>query len=260
MQFAHARHPDPQWRARVEAIAPRNPRVAWLHVVWLPGEVYAPIQRWGIYEMHPNLDVVGPELVAEFHRPPPRDRGQWVPAPGVPGGKRWHSESLVSRLQYDLFQQFHCWPQLTWIVQGDRGGHEWALTQPEEAVYRLRTGMDHWPVPGELPYAPLDQRVVDALQRRDKLRRWEAQMGEWEKRFADGGAPALADAAFWAGRDLDEERIELNHAVMKWLDEQFYGVKDMMTNSMAAAMLEDAPVGDPPMDEDHLRKGILSLR
>ena len=234
--FEHTRTPDPNWEARLAEIAPPGTRLPWLKLVWMPGETYDPVQRWVIYEIFPDLAVVNPGLVQEFYKDPPRARGEWI-------NGRWHSESLVSRVQYDLFYECKGFPQLTWIIQGDKGGHQWVLTRAEEAMFRMLTPSVtmEWPRPGELPYADFDEQVFQALLGRDKLRKMNDRLEDWEARYKRDGTLDIERAGRTASEILREEEIGLNTAVESWLKERFYAIQSLMTDKMAKEALEDAP-------------------
>lgn len=248
--FRHDWEPRPEWQAMLDAIAPPATRVPWLKLVWLPGETYEPIQRWAVYEMLPNLGLLGPKrpgekreetILGEFmDHPPPRARGKWVRDDDVLGGWRWQSESLVSRLQYDLFQRYRCAPSLLWVVQGEHGGHLAHLPPAHQAVWERETGRA-WPAPGDLPYAEPDLRTFTALLERDRLRRWEQRVGHWERRYMDGGAIDWGRAIFAKGQTLQEEQIELQHSSMRWLDEQMYQVQQLISLKEAQEALDQAP-------------------
>jgi hypothetical protein len=252
--YRHDWEPRPEWQAMLDAIAPPATRVPWLKLVWLAGEVYEPIQRWAIYEMIPNLGLLGPKrpgekreetILGEFmDHPPPRWRGKWVEDPDVAGGKRWQSESLVSRLQYELFQQTRCAPSLLWIVQGANGGHLYTLPPHANAVWEREAGQS-WPAPGDLPYAEPDVRTFTALLERDRLRRWEERVGHWERRYgARDGSIDWERAIYSKGQTLQEEMIELRHSSMRWLDEQMYQVQQTLSLKEAQEALDQAPSED----------------
>ena len=250
--FEHDRTPDKNWEARLAELAPPGTRLPWLKIVWMPGEAYDPVQRWAIYEIFPDLAAINPGLVQEFYKDPPRSRGEWVDG-------RWRSESLVSRLQYDLFHKCKGYPQLTWIIQGDEGGHQWCLSRVEEALFRMLSPSltMEWPRPGELPYAEFNEKTFVALLNRDKLRKQNDRFDDWECRYKKDGVLDVERAGRTAQEILREEEIELNSAVEKWLKEQFYGVQQLLTHSMVAEAMEDAPVtGDWTPGEEIEREFI----
>jgi hypothetical protein len=253
--FEHTRTPDPAWERSLATLAPRSDRLPWLKLVWMPGETYEPVQRWVIYELFPNLSMINQSWIDEMHNAPPRQNGVWYTDEF--GTRRWRSVSLVSRIQYDLFHQYQAWPQLTWIIQGHDGGHLWNLTQPQLKLWQLRTGLRDWPAPGELPYADFSGATLRGLRHRDKLRAWDEKFNDWEKRYATNGVLDLNQVQFVAGRTLEEERIELNAAVAKWLEGQFDAVADSLTHRTATELLAtgspDVRIPEDEIEEEWIR-------
>ena len=232
-----------EWQAELDRLAPARDGLAHYRLVWEPGEPQAPVQRWVIWQMRPkaltekllwvarhdpvraNPKVVG---LLEEH---PRRNAKWD---DVAGCYRKHDGRLAKtdRLTYELYQQTGCFGERFWIVQGDRGGHRWALTQPEKRLLWMATEgvMKDVPFPGDLPYAPFDQRVVHHLLDIERI-----LMTRRVLQYAAANEAQL-DA---------EEQAEIEQAralYFDWLGEQFAEVADEF-RSVYRRIVQDRPVG-----------------
>jgi hypothetical protein len=98
--FVHKKEPDAAWVADLAKIAPRSEKVNWLKISWLPGIAYEPVQRWGVWEMIPELEYVDSEMLEDLRGLSPRDptNGWWADDPGtvgvVPGDQLLSSSRL----------------------------------------------------------------------------------------------------------------------------------------------------------------------
>jgi hypothetical protein len=192
--FRRERTPIKAWTDQLAAFAPQQDHMPWLKLVWFPGEDYEPVQRWAIYEMFPMLDLLWDTTREDLEGESPRKRGEWVSDDSVPGGKRWKSESTVSLQQWELFRETNCYPTLFWIIQGEHGGHKWMLTQQEQQFLQAAGIHPHdTPAPGDLPYAPFDQRVMKQLHRYNDLKGRDHEMYLQEKKYGKQAAVQIVD-------------------------------------------------------------------
>jgi hypothetical protein len=161
-----------RWQEELDRLAPRNNELSWLKIVWVPGDPWVlegidqRVNRWFIYQMFPMKripDTVLPSLLG----PHPRKRGYYdkylrafVPDP----------DCTVDRIQWELFDETGCYGRPYWVVQGSRGGHKRRFDRQESVVSRMNGGPKDPPLPGDLPYAPVDQRVIDKLYAMDLVR------------------------------------------------------------------------------------------
>jgi hypothetical protein len=134
---------------------------------------------------------------------------------------------------------------LYWIIQGDAGGHKWRLTQQEKQILRLngcRT-LDT-PAPGDLPYAPFDNRVLAQIATRDKLKAWDkAQSKPWTERQSKLLAPHIVAS------ERKALEIEARWALYHWLEEQVkQGVEAALADPRFSTA--DLPAGDRHFDRD----------
>jgi hypothetical protein len=231
--FEWTRPVPPEWQTNLDQLAPGE-NVTRPMLSWLSGMPYGPVQRWVIHEVVPGK-IVGQILEDEDRQgiensltrglwealkgPDPRTLGKWVPDKEV--GKRWRSQSLVSRNQWDLHRQTGGLPMLSWIIEGDHGGHSWQFG-PFEQGFLLAANVDPalvqamgeaWPNPGSQPYADYDQRVLHALAERDLLRSWRQSLA-WEDRTQRSQAGLIL-----AG-ETASRRQDMLARVMRWVDGQ----------------------------------------
>jgi hypothetical protein len=232
--FVHDREPRPEWQAECERIAPRSQTVNWALIHWEPGETWDPVQRWVIREMVPRLDAVNPIQVQAYGGPHPRSIGTWKDG-------RWHSDSVLSKRQYDLYQQTRCHSRVVWVVQGDQGGHPRYFTHAEEQFARARQLPTEPPPLGSLPYAEPDRRTWARLAELDKLRKWAHRFSaDWTTRQETKTAAGL-----WVLRDGREDYEAWGRTMQQWFDE---GIKEALDGVSRADwnMVRDLP---PSRDE-----------
>jgi hypothetical protein len=196
--------------------------------------------------MIPDLSKIHELWLVDIRGDDPRTRGRWIRDDLVEGGKRWTSDAFVSHLQWELFRETGCYPALYWIVQGDQGGHKWRLTQQEKQLLRLNgCKITDVPAPGDLPYAPFDNRVIEQLAMRDKLKVWDkAQSQPWTKR---------QESALVATHIVASERkaleIEARWALHRWLEAQVkQGVETALADNRFN--VSDLPEGDHHYNRD----------
>jgi hypothetical protein len=223
------------WSEDLAQLTPGE-NVSSLHLSWLAGFPWEPVARWTIYEVLPAATVgkiiedeqklgIRSSLVQSLWQalegPDPRVLGHWRKDHRVPGGRRWVSNSMVSRNQYDLHKQTGGLPLLCWIIEGSHGGHSWQFG-PFERSFLLDAGIDPetiqalaeaWPDPGTLPYADYDYRVRDMLAERDLLRQWKYGR-HWTDRTK------RTDAGLILQTESEARRKQMQLRMMKWLDTQ----------------------------------------
>lgn len=255
--YRHTRPVPPEWQADLDRLNPEGEHMTKLVLHWYAGIEYEPVQRWAIWEVIPKAmwseilaqeqihgvpqeESLTYEMLTELRGPDPRSAGEWVDckcgAEEVchhPGALRWLSESTVSRAQWEIHKETGGIPRLTWIIQGDKGGHAWQWG-PNEYAWLLSTGITHEqasqlcraiPNPGELPYAPYDQRVYDALAKRDKLREWRQNIS-WQERTG------RTRAGLWVGKDRGAAQVEFNRVMLKFLEDQIESAISDIPRSM----------------------------
>lgn len=223
------RTPPEAWERAIGRIAPPNPTVSWLKLVWEPGDRWQPVGRWMLWHMLPRKVLfpkdqtsVYAEIRRELEGPNPRGTGHYCADGKDPfTGQLWcrclkkakryvdgPPNQFVDRLTWKLYRDTGCYGRRWWTVQGTKGGHRHRLNPTEQRVFHLRTGTKDTPTPGDLPYAEVDQRTIHAIVAFDKVRAWQ-MVSEFANRHRD---------------QLDaEERAEAeqaNAALGQWIETQ----------------------------------------
>ncbi len=157
--------PHPSWQEQLDRITPpsRFEHKARAVIWWEPGDTWEPVQRWIIYQMLPKK-AIPPHILKELEGPHPRSGGRYSGALGV-----WVDGPApsITKTAWELYQKFGGWAQPYWVLQGESGGHRYALHPWEKVLLYLATGRRDVAKPGDLPACVPDQRTWDAL--------WEAK-------------------------------------------------------------------------------------
>lgn len=152
--------PRPAWCATLRAISPPSERATWLTIAWEPGDRWAPVQRWMIFQCFPETRQTA-SIFAQLRGPHPRSRGRYCERRG-----RWVDgpAPLITRTAWTIYQTEHGWARPLWVVQGPRGGHKYRLTTWEAQLSKAAGGPEDTPDPGALPYAEPDQQTWQGVQ------------------------------------------------------------------------------------------------
>lgn len=219
--FAYNRIVPSEWQRELALLTPRQERTTWLQLAWHAGDPWAPVQRWAIYEMVP-LAVWGDIIRGQMARglsqdeimecfilealqgPNPRDLGYYDQVLG-----RFVTESLVTRQEWELFREHRAIPKLYWIIQGEHGGHKRHFSPIEQKYLTLAGLPTDPPLPGELPYAPFDRRVLEQLARRDRLQHAKDKLSGHED-------------------ERSTQMVELRRQLVSWLEDQ---MKDVLEST-----------------------------
>ena len=244
----------------MEEVFPRSTHVPWLKIHWHAGIEYAPSQRWTIYTMQPRLDFVPEDLLECCRGQDPRTWGVWVtpkvsdeygrPSLGKP---RWVSDSFLSHEQWVLFQETQCFPQLFWIIQGDKGGHRWQVSDSERAFLEAIGKPDaDTPQIGALPYAEYDNRVREKLLELDKLRQWRQS---WDKRLGAN----VSEAGILVQSERKALRESYARKTLDWLDSQVVEAVDDIPRKVLAQIVDQLPTSDvsPEARTEQLHEALI---
>lgn len=163
-----------EWQDTLDKYFPPNPNTTHLKIVWVPGDdwevetseglVWQGVERFYLFEMLPEEFIDWYTLAELKDMPRPIVRYDSV-LKEVTNGNR-----MVTRLQWDLYQETRHYAKPFWVIQGDNGGHQRFFTTFEKQQLELLGLPTDPPLPGTLPYAPFDKRVLNKVLEHDKLR------------------------------------------------------------------------------------------
>jgi len=149
----------------------------WLH--WVPGDPWQPVHRWFLFQLQPWAHVPA-HIQGELRGPHPRTNASLMYAPKVIDGKLEQRPRIIGgpcrfidRTQWALHrhiertQGVRVFPRYAWVIQGERGGHPFMIGGEEQSLRTMQGLRPDVPSAGDLPYAPFDGRVLDALARYD---------------------------------------------------------------------------------------------
>lgn len=159
-----ARHPAGEHAATLEARCPLHERVAGLLVRWNHEAC-----RWMVCQVLPPHAT--PILVCAPDQPLARHaQGFLYPDPAA--GQIRLMREMVDQMAWDIYEATGRYSRSYWVVQGEQGGHKRRFTSVERDLAKLHGFVSQPPSPGALPYAPVDQRVLDKVLLHDQVDAW----------------------------------------------------------------------------------------
>jgi len=190
--FVYDRPVPDRWAEDLAQLAPKSDQHPWLLLAWLSGEPWEPVQRWCVYEMIPlrvwqgliqshrrtgkkDDEIIEAVILEELQGPHPRERGYFDTVL-----KRFVSEALVTRQEWELYHTHKAIPKLYWVIQGEHGGHKRVFSPLEQKYLSLQGLPEEPPAPGDLPYAEFDQRVLWQFAQRDRLQKLSGRLSPVE--------------------------------------------------------------------------------
>lgn len=247
------------WRDDLARITPVSEHVSYLWLRWEPGDPFdgQEVQRWYIWHMRSIPLLLTPKngkkpsdhyqrVVAELKGPHPRSTGKYEPE-----AKCWvgGTTGVIDRATWELYHETGHYGTRWWCIQGDNGGHRHRLDPIERKVARIMTGKSGTPVPGELPYADFDQRVMVKIAELDRLRAWKGFLDFTKRTNAQMDAEMLA---------LEQEA---NRHIWNWLDGQVDKAVENIGQSGKKAIAESEYRGlaqsDRDMDYEAIEKDFI---
>lgn len=210
----------PGWLRRLRQVSPVSETMQWLQARMFPvqegaidpvsGRKLEPV--WVLYTMTPASLITDESKLAQLSGQP-----WWE----LPKDQQYGRMVTTSSYQWEMFRQFQCWARPYWAIQGEKGGTPMSYSPWEAAMLKAHGLPADVPNPGSLPFAPFDERVVEALQARDRMRimgsQW-AYMSDPSKAALD--VKAEDEAAEKAGRvefvKWFEERMAPNGDFIDW--------------------------------------------
>lgn len=236
-----------RWRQELAQVSPPLDQLSYLHLRWEPGDPWNPVERWVLWHMLP-IERTNPDILKELQGPHPRSTGHacYDEGPCLCEFKanRWIDGQckLIDLGTWELFRETGRYGRRWWVVQGSKGGHRYRLTEAERQVWKTLTMTDDTPAPGDLPYAPFDQRVLNQVKGLDEKTRWLAVMSYGHKNVHQ--------------LDLEEKQeVEMaKQAVAKWFEHQMEEVADEYGSLLKRVTEDFTPTRFDPAIEQSLRQ------
>lgn len=155
------------WETALRAMSPYSRVVPWLAIRWFPMRKHVDglIQdcgRWLLSECVPEevIPEIQKDIVLLLSGPKPST---------MSARDRLVVSQLVNDYQWEMYKAHKVWARELWVVQGDNGGHPTQYAQEERDILRAKGLPSDPPAVGDLCYAPVDNRVLHAMQRRNRL-------------------------------------------------------------------------------------------
>lgn len=217
------------WATQLAELYPRSEQISWPRLRWEPGYPWEVVERWMIDEMIPPHAVM-PDVLEQLQSPTP-PQGHWD---AVLDEYVHDDDSIITTTAWKLFRETGCWARPFWVIQGTKGGHKRWFSESEKKLLRLHGLPSDPAAPGDLPYAPFDNRVIQKLTQHDLLRDVNGQVR------AHLGTKRILTLAGYRRRE-DENARDFRKLLLGWLYEQIEDVAADVTTSLLAL---DAPRRD----------------
>lgn len=208
LRIPQMREVPPEWEAQLAVISPPTNRFSYLKLVWEQGYPWEICERYMIYQMLPARVMTSPfhqGILEQLQRSDPpqgyydKIKGEYVE----------EENCLITTRAWHLYRETKCWGKPYWVIQGDKGGHKRWFTQVERKFLRLAGLPDSPPEPGELPYAPFDERVLRQIEEHDLLQGMQSGLRH---------ARAITEGTYSARVEAQEKELRLK--LVGWLKGQ----------------------------------------
>jgi hypothetical protein len=159
------------WQEQLDAEFNGRQNLARLIIRWEPGDPWAPIQRWNLWQILPKARHPDNILTPMLEGPNPREFGyydwkaqRFIKRRGAP---------MISLSQWLCHQETGGIPLRYWSLEGDpeEGGHKTTYNRVEKMISRINGGTGKPPVQGTLPYIPFGEPTVRKLRMMDRIQR-----------------------------------------------------------------------------------------
>lgn len=224
------------WQRELDAHTYQGPRISQLVIRWEPGDPWQPIGRYLIWQcVDPMYVTIEPWIRKALHGPSPRSKGHYC-APGwcfcEIKANRWTggATKLIDTATWRLYRDTSLYGQRWWTIQGEHGGHrfQWASDELAATAAQVKGKPTQTPAPGDIPFAPFDQRVIRAVlaERRvsalvDALKSigaTKASMDREDQEATEAKAKAIWD---WTGDRVEELWDEGVELLPRYFEEQY---------------------------------------
>jgi hypothetical protein len=234
------------WEAQLAELSPPTSKFTWLKLLWEPGYPWEHVERFLIYQMVPERAMTSElqrGVLEQLQHPlPPSKMGNYYDT--VLGAFVNNPDCLITERAYWLYRDTGCWGRPYWVIQGDHGGHKRWFSEVEKKFLRLAGLPSESPAPGDLPYAPFDNRVLEQLTAQDLMRHEQSDL-----RFRKAKLGGVYDAKY------DADEVAFREKLVAWLNTQVAQMDpERITKSL---MVLDAPrsKADPREIERRLEIG-----
>ena len=239
IEFVHERDPKPEWVEQLREVSVLTDAHGQLEIVWEPGDPWFPCQRWTLWETL-HVSQVDPEEVEALRGPNPRGEGHMCTKVRVPGQfacqcprklEAWRGSPNpgVNLTQWKLFQQTGRVGRQFWVIEGDRGGHKWLLTEEEKKILCAHgRDPDALPEAGSMPYAEFDARVMQHITRFNRLRQLRLSLDQYKRRMGKHYQLHRAQVE----RDIRRQFVD-------WMDAQMKPEYDLFVHSAKKGEMDD---------------------
>lgn len=215
-----------EWEQRLREISPVSDEHSWLSARW-----FAEAQRWVLYDCLSIKHISDNDLIADLGGPDPE----------TPEG----DTVMVSRYQQEMFRTQRVYARPSWIIQGTKGGHHASYSKSMIEDHRAMGLPTEPPKPGDLPYAPFDERVVRQLVEMSKLVKFKNNFSEFKKRYGTVEGQK---------REARESLRAARERYVKWINSQFESGDEELAAAYGKGELEHAPT----TDDDFVEKDELA--
>lgn len=158
----HSREVPKEWETRLREISPISDVVSWLALNW-----FAPAERWVVYEMVPD-QFIETGFRSELEGEHPDRLESWA--------------RICSPFQWEMYRKYRVHARPCWVIQGANGGNKVAFSEADQELCRAVGLPIEPPIPGALPYAPFDERVVRQLVKMNKLAKAKNDLQEFRRK------------------------------------------------------------------------------
>lgn len=241
---------DPTWEEELNRIAPETPYGHdHLRIWWEPGDPWAVVERFVVWQLTPVWRVPDLGIREALDGPNPRAFGYYDQVLGRFVRKRYLP---ISFQQWRLYRETGYYAQPLWVVQGRNAGHLRRWTEVQSTISQMNGGPPEPPVPGELPYAPFDMRVVEKLKYLDALQKYGDILEHLSSK------PRLAERLERRERETVTSMAE---QMWNWLGSQIGGAldgDDGITRKEAQLLWDHAERDVPPEDPDEIHETFVT--
>ena len=259
------RVPPKEWVDALASAFPQDRMTEYPVFMWEEGRDYViegnthdeVVQRWMLYGTYPAeafnpLDAENGEwnaaVLKEFQGPSPESLTTIVriPEKGARVVRVTPGTGFVNQRMWEIFQVTGRVSRPIWCIQGHHGGTPMRY-QPIERARCIKMGLPQTPpMPGTLPYADFDNRVIEALKQREMIYDTASKVGKRKRMVGylnkENGRKAIEMLDSWlAERTGDIAEI----AAIGIRDGADVPVTDVNWIEQEAKMVHDREMSDP---------------